>query len=100
MAIGVTDATAADLEEHVPEELRALDDPQKAIPAIAKDREALALIADAVQRIPTHHQVLNVDAREMTVEPASVHLVLTSPPYWTLKQYRESEGQLGHLVDY
>ncbi len=34
------------------------------------------------------------------LEPQSVHLVLTSPPYWTLKDYRESEGQLGHVEDY
>jgi DNA modification methylase len=28
------------------------------------------------------------------------HLILTSPPYWTLKKYRDSSGQLGHIVDY
>ena len=27
-------------------------------------------------------------------------LVLTSPPYWTLKEYRDTEGQLGHVDDY
>jgi len=26
--------------------------------------------------------------------------VLTSPPYWTLKEYRRSEGQLGWVADY
>lgn len=30
----------------------------------------------------------------------SVHLVVTSPPYWTLKKYNECKGQLGHLSDY
>src|SRR5205823_1035719 len=30
----------------------------------------------------------------------SVHLVITSPPYWTLKEYRDSEGQMGHIVGY
>lgn len=30
----------------------------------------------------------------------SVHLVVTSPPYWTLKQYRDTDGQLGRLADY
>jgi DNA modification methylase len=25
---------------------------------------------------------------------------LTSPPYWTLKEYRHSDGQLGHVPDY
>jgi DNA modification methylase len=29
-----------------------------------------------------------------------VHLVLTSPPYWTLKRYNEHDGQLGHIADY
>ena len=27
-------------------------------------------------------------------------MVLTSPPYWTLKEYRDSHGQLGHVDDY
>jgi DNA modification methylase len=34
------------------------------------------------------------------LEPESVHLVVTSPPYWTLKEYRETPGQLGHVEDY
>jgi hypothetical protein len=25
---------------------------------------------------------------------------MTSPPYWTLKEYRESEGQMGAIEDY
>lgn len=35
-------------------------------------------------------------------EASSVHLVVTSPPYWTLKEYDESAGadQLGHLENY
>jgi modification methylase len=32
--------------------------------------------------------------------PGSVHLVVTSPPYWTLKEYRNSEGQMGHIENY
>lgn len=34
------------------------------------------------------------------LQPESVHLVLTSPPYWTLKEYRKSDGQLGYVADY
>ncbi len=34
------------------------------------------------------------------IGPESVHLVLTSPPYWTLKEYRDCAGQLGHVEDY
>ena len=26
--------------------------------------------------------------------------MLTSPPYWTLKKYRDHEGQLGDVEDY
>ena len=35
---------------------------------------------------------------ELRVE--GVQLVLTSPPYWTLKDYRKSKGQLGYIADY
>src|SRR4030095_13500185 len=31
---------------------------------------------------------------------SSVHLVVTSPPYWTLKRYESRNGQLGELEDY
>jgi len=34
------------------------------------------------------------------VEDESVHLVVTSPPYWTLKEYNECEGQLGNVRRY
>jgi site-specific DNA-methyltransferase (adenine-specific) len=41
------------------------------------------------------------DARELGWIPdASVHLVVTSPPYWTLKEYRKHPDQLGHVEDY
>lgn len=54
--------------------------------------------------VSTSHQILLGDARVMAElqEPESVHLVVTSPPYWTLKDYdgTAGEGQLGHLADY
>jgi site-specific DNA-methyltransferase (adenine-specific) len=41
------------------------------------------------------------DARELDWIPdASVHLALTSPPYWTLKEYNNHPDQLGHVEDY
>ena len=55
----------------------------------------------AIQRIPTHHTLYQQDARSIGfLKAESVHLVLTSPPYWTLKEYRKSEGQMGHIQDY
>ena len=41
------------------------------------------------------------DARELDWLPdESVHLVVTSPPYWTLKDYNEHPDQLGHIAEY
>lgn len=57
-------------------------------------------IAEAVQRVPTTHRLFHRDARKMELQPESVHLIVTSPPYWTLKRYGNVEGQLGHHVDY
>jgi site-specific DNA-methyltransferase (adenine-specific) len=34
------------------------------------------------------------------MEDESVHLVVTSPPYWNLKRYNENPDQLGHVQDY
>jgi site-specific DNA-methyltransferase (adenine-specific) len=49
----------------------------------------------------THHHLRLGDARDLSwIEEESVHLVVTSPPYFTLKSYRETEGQLGHIADY
>jgi DNA modification methylase len=87
--------------EWVPEELRSIKNAQTAIPAIAKDARLMGLIDNAVRSLPTAHRLRLRDARTLhDLEPNSVHLVLTSPPYWTLKEYRHSEGQLGHVSDY
>jgi len=49
----------------------------------------------------TEHSVRRGDARDLSFLPdASVHLVVTSPPYWTLKEYPGSDGQLGSVDDY
>jgi DNA modification methylase len=49
----------------------------------------------------TNHRLHVGDARDLSWIPdRSVHLVVTSPPYWTLKEYLHSEGQLGSLADY
>lgn len=55
--------------------------------------------AEALPR--TRHQVFIGDARRMDFIPdESVHLVVTSPPYWTLKRYPANLGQLGAIEDY
>lgn len=49
----------------------------------------------------TSHRLINGDARDLSfLADESVHLVVTSPPYWNLKRYNDSPGQLGHIQDY
>jgi DNA modification methylase len=84
----------------LPKQLRSLRDPQVEIPRIAKDPKLTALIESGLRDIPTTHELRLSDARTIDLAPESIHLVLTSPPYWTLKEYRDSVGQLGHVDDY
>jgi modification methylase len=87
--------------EFLPKELRHIADPQTALPRIAKDETLTRAIERCVSQIPTSHTLHLGDARTIaSLEPGSVHLVLTSPPYWTLKEYRDTDGQLGHISDY
>ena len=56
-------------------------------------------------RVPSHpssHRVILGDARTLAFVPdESVHLVVTSPPYFDLKQYAaDAPGQLGEIHDY
>jgi modification methylase len=54
-----------------------------------------------IDEIPTVHRLVQCDARELSfISNETIHLVVTSPPYWTLKRYNECEGQMGHIVDY
>jgi DNA modification methylase len=86
---------------YLPDELRSVKGEQSDVPRIAKDAALTALIEDAIRRIPTTHRLHRGDARLMPeLEPDSVHLVLTSPPYWTLKEYNKKEGQLGYVAGY
>ena len=49
----------------------------------------------------TEHRLWLGDARDLSsIDDRSVHLVVTSPPYWTLKEYPEHRSQLGALHDY
>lgn len=85
----------------LPEEIAALPYTQSLIPQIAKNPDLTAKIEGAIGQIPTHHRIWHGDARGMTfLRERSVHLVLTSPPYWVLKEYHRTEGQLGYIDDY
>jgi DNA modification methylase len=97
---GIAKAVHGAFEGFLPAELTHIDDLQTAIPQIARDKELVAAIARSVRKIPTKHKVLLGDARGMELPDNSVQLVLTSPPYWTLKEYRNTDGQMGHISPY
>jgi site-specific DNA-methyltransferase (adenine-specific) len=49
----------------------------------------------------TKHKLVIGDARDLSFLPdESIHLVVTSPPYWNLKKYRDHPDQMGHIPDY
>jgi len=51
----------------------------------------------------TRHELILGDARDMrTISNESVHLIVTSPPYFNLKPYASDAGgrQLGRIVEY
>ena len=89
-------------DQFIPTELQNLSNPQTDLPRIAKDARLTRLIESATANIPTVHDLHLADARRKiaAIPSDSVHLVVTSPPYWTLKEYRKSEGQLGFIADY
>jgi len=96
-----TPSSEIDLEAFLPDTVRNLADLQTAIPRLAKDVKVVASIEAALRRVPTKHYLYHGDSREMPfLKPQSIHLIVTSPPYWTLKEYRDHEDQLGAVDDY
>lgn len=96
--------TAPDLTDYLPRAVKSLTTTREidtAIPGIAKSPEVMQEIANSLRQIPTKHRLHQGDSRQIDFLPDnSVHLIVTSPPYWTLKRYNEMPGQLGHVEDY
>lgn len=80
------------LEDNTPEALRSL------LAANAR----LRTLPWPAPFAATQHTLRLGDARDLSwLGDESAHLVVTSPPYWTLKQYRRDRaGQLGDIEDY
>ena len=58
-------------------------------------------IESVLPTIPTQHVVAQCDSRTFAgVGDESIHLIVTSPPYWTLKEYPHHQQQLGAIEDY
>jgi DNA modification methylase len=69
--------------------------------ALRKSNEAFRKIAWPAPFVVTHHRLHQGDARDLSwLADDSIHLVVTSPPYWTLKEYAENNRQMGAIEDY
>ena len=89
------------VERHLPELVLSDESLKTALPGMARDAAESARVAAAVQEVASDHLVLRGDARDLSsLGDRSIHLVVTSPPYWTLKEYNEGNGQLGAIGDY
>lgn len=77
---------------------------RSAIPELARDKGRMQEVEKAVQSLPSHHELYQGDSRELSfIDDESVHLAVTSPPYFNLKDYENGTGgedQLGDIDDY
>ena len=89
------------IDQYIPSRYRSIEAMNTTIPSLAKDSEAILEIETSIKKIPTKHDLYLWDSRMPPLFPTeSIHLVVTSPPYWTLKKYRDHSGQLGHIDNY
>jgi modification methylase len=74
---------------------------QSGIPKLAKNPLLISTIEQAAAGTPSIYTLVTGDSRNLgAIDDESVHLVVTSPPYWTLKEYSYETGQLGAVKDY
>lgn len=77
------------------------DSLDKVIPRLAKDEIEIEKIRLEVANLHSQQTIYIADSRNLSMIPdESVHLILTSPPYWNLKEYNQHKSQLGHIDDY
>lgn len=89
-----------DLRRYLPKAVRTKADLDRLIPTLAKS-SSINAIEMAARKIPTKHVLHLGNSTQLEfADPGTVHLAVTSPPYWTLKRYRDERGQLGHVEDY
>lgn len=94
------------LREYVPESCQNLldmsnGDLRSSIPELARDKGRMGDIEQAVKSLPSHHELYQADSRDLSmIDDESVDLLVTSPPYFNLKDYEDRDGQMGHVDDY
>ena len=102
-------AEDVDLREYVPESCTELFDKsdrelKSDLPSLARDKGRMGEVDQSVKSLPSHHELHLGDARDLSiVDDESVELVVTSPPYFDIKDYENGTGgedQLGDIEDY
>ena len=94
-------AALSDDEQAMLAEYVGASDLDDVVPRLARDRQAIQRIEAIVRGQETAHELILGNARAASaLDEDSIHLVVTSPPYWTLKRYNEHEQQMGHVADY
>lgn len=97
------------LREFIPESCEELLDfsdreLKSEIPALARDKGRMKDVEQAVRSLPSHHELYERDARDLSVvDDESLHLAVTSPPYFNLKDYENGvggDGQMGDVDEY
>ncbi len=89
------------LAERIPERWQVLENPRRELPGLARDPAVTSQLEAIAASAPSRHQLILGDSRVgPELAPGSVQLVLTSPPYWTLKEYPQTEGQVGRITEY
>lgn len=77
---------------------------RSAIPELARDKARMGEIDQAVKSLPSEHELYQGDSRDLSMlSEESVELVVTSPPYFNIKDYENGTGgedQLGDLNNY
>ncbi len=102
-------ATSTGFREFVPESCEELldksdQDLKSDLPALARDQARMGQIDQAVKSLPSNHELHLGDARDLSmIDEESIELVVTSPPYFDIKDYENGTGgedQLGDIEDY
>ena len=64
------------------------------------DCRVVNLIINSTLKLSTYHKIINGDSRQMPeLKDNSMHLAITSPPYWQLKDYG-TDNQIGFHDSY
>jgi modification methylase len=102
--VRLVDEAGSSREERLADLLDSLppqDNAPGALEALLMANEALRVHPWPTPYDRTSHRLISGDARSLEWLPdASVHLVVTSPPYWTLKKYNDGPNQLGDIGEY